>query len=254
MASTLGAKNPFRYRGYYYDTETGYYYLNSRYYDPVTGRFLNAEPNVDIGGFDSGAGLLGYNVYAYCANNPVMYKDENGEFLLSALIIGAAVGAVIGGAVSAISQQVTTGEINVGVVVVNAVAGAISGALATTGIGLGLSVGANAALGVATYVGEQVIKGEEITLGGVAVSFIAGGAAGAIGGRGLNAEGLRSAWKSASKGLIKEGHRANTKYAAKQIVKYTAEQEAVKDAIKISFGRFVLGTIGGTYTRFKLGY
>ena len=42
MASTLGAKNPFRYRGYYYDTETGYYYLNSRYYDPVTGRFLNA--------------------------------------------------------------------------------------------------------------------------------------------------------------------------------------------------------------------
>ncbi len=254
MASTLGAKNPFRYRGYYYDTETGYYYLNSRYYDPVTGRFLNPEPNVDIGGFDSGAGLLGYNVYAYCKNNPVMYKDENGEFILSAIIIGAVVGAVVGGAVSAISQQVTTGEINWGVVGVNAVAGAISGALATTGIGLGLSVGANAALGAATYVGEQVIKGEEITLEGVAVSAFAGGVAGLIGGSGANAKGLHNAWKSASKGLIKEAHRANTKYAAKQIVKYTAEQEAVENAIKITFGRFALSIIGGTYTRFEFGY
>ena len=41
MASTLGAQNPIRYRGYYYDTETGLYYLQSRYYDPVVGRFLN---------------------------------------------------------------------------------------------------------------------------------------------------------------------------------------------------------------------
>ena len=40
--STVGQANPFRYRGYYYDSETGYYYLNSRYYDPITGRFLNA--------------------------------------------------------------------------------------------------------------------------------------------------------------------------------------------------------------------
>ena len=87
MASTLGAKNPFRYRGYYYDTETGYYYLNSRYYDPVTGRFLNPEPNVDIGGFDSGAGLLGYNVYAYCANNPVNFVDFSGEWTVSVFIL-----------------------------------------------------------------------------------------------------------------------------------------------------------------------
>ena len=83
MASTLGAKNPFRYRGYYYDTETGFYYLNSRYYDPTTGRFLNPEPNIDIGGFDSDAGLLGYNVYAYCKNNPVNFADFTGEFTVS---------------------------------------------------------------------------------------------------------------------------------------------------------------------------
>ena len=56
--------NPFRYRGYYYDTETGLYYLGSRYYDPEVGRWISPEPNVDVGEFDEGAGLIGYNVYA----------------------------------------------------------------------------------------------------------------------------------------------------------------------------------------------
>ena len=56
----LGVNNPFRYRGYYYDTESGLYYQNSRYYDPVTGRFINADALVD-----NGAGLLGYNTYGY---------------------------------------------------------------------------------------------------------------------------------------------------------------------------------------------
>ncbi len=64
--------NPFHYRGYYYDSELGMYYLQSRYYDPNTGRFINAD------GQHSG-GLLGYNQFAYCENNPVMRADPNGE-------------------------------------------------------------------------------------------------------------------------------------------------------------------------------
>ena len=44
----LGVNNPFRYRGYYYDTESGLYYLNSRYYDPVTGRFINADSYLGV--------------------------------------------------------------------------------------------------------------------------------------------------------------------------------------------------------------
>ena len=67
--------NPFRYRGYYYDTETQLYYLQSRYYNPTWGRFLNAD-----GYLSTGTGLLGYNMYAYCNNNPVMYMDESGEW------------------------------------------------------------------------------------------------------------------------------------------------------------------------------
>ena len=65
--------NPFRYRGYYYDTDTGLYYLQSRYYNPQWGRFLNADGYVS-----TGQGLLGYNMYAYCNNNPVMGYDPTG--------------------------------------------------------------------------------------------------------------------------------------------------------------------------------
>ena len=73
LASTLGAINPFRYRGYYYDTETGFYYLNSRYYDPQVGRFINADGIIGANG-----DIMGYNMFAYCSNNPVMCVDPTG--------------------------------------------------------------------------------------------------------------------------------------------------------------------------------
>ena len=74
----LAESNPFLYRGYYYDRETGFYYLRSRYYDPVTGRFLNADSHVNANG-----DLIGYNMYAYCSNNPVMNVDPNGEWTIA---------------------------------------------------------------------------------------------------------------------------------------------------------------------------
>ncbi len=64
--------NPFRYRGYYYDTETGVYYLQSRYYNPRWGRFINADGLIGTGG------LIGYNMFTYCNNNPVMLCDCTG--------------------------------------------------------------------------------------------------------------------------------------------------------------------------------
>ena len=74
MANTLGQRNPFRYRSYYYDTETGFYYLQSRYYDPVVGRFLNADGIIGANG-----GIEGYNMFAYCNNNPVVFEDNSGR-------------------------------------------------------------------------------------------------------------------------------------------------------------------------------
>ena len=74
MAETIGRENPLRYRGYYYDEETGFYYLQSRYYDPETGRFLNADETVL-----TGQGITSGNMYAYCGNNPVMRTDPSGR-------------------------------------------------------------------------------------------------------------------------------------------------------------------------------
>ena len=73
LATTLGADNPFRYRGYYYDTETGLYYLTTRYYDPEVCRFISADVYMS-----TGQGVLGGNMWAYCLNNPVAMVDSNG--------------------------------------------------------------------------------------------------------------------------------------------------------------------------------
>ena len=72
----IGHKNPFRYRGYYYDSETGLYYLKSRYYDPETCRFIN----MDSVEYADPTYLHGLNLYAYCNNNPIMYVDSEGRY------------------------------------------------------------------------------------------------------------------------------------------------------------------------------
>ena len=76
LASTLGADNPFRYRGYYYDTESCFYYLNSRYYDAKVCRYLNADSVIaGVGG-----SVQGYNLFAYSFNNPVNMSDSSGQW------------------------------------------------------------------------------------------------------------------------------------------------------------------------------
>ena len=75
-AETLGALNPLRYRGYVYDTETELYYLQSRYYNPEIGRFINADNRIS----GVGGSILGYNMFAYCMNNSVNMLDNNGDW------------------------------------------------------------------------------------------------------------------------------------------------------------------------------
>ena len=70
----LAEVNPLRYRGYYYDSETGFYYLQSRYYDPENHRFINADSYAS-----TGQGFLGVNMFAYCSNNPVNNFDNDGK-------------------------------------------------------------------------------------------------------------------------------------------------------------------------------
>ena len=71
----ISVTQPFRYRSYYYDTDSGFYYLQSRYYDPVTHRFVNAD-TVYV---STGTGVLGFNMFAYCDNNPINFGDHSGN-------------------------------------------------------------------------------------------------------------------------------------------------------------------------------
>ena len=76
---TIGTINPIRYRSYYYDVETGYYYLNSRYYDSNVGRFISEDVYAS-----TGQGILGHNMFAYCQNNPILFVDSTGTRIVMA--------------------------------------------------------------------------------------------------------------------------------------------------------------------------
>ena len=159
LATTLGADNPFRYRGYYYDTETGLYYLTTRYYDPEVCRFISADVYMS-----TGQGVLGGNMWAYCGNNPVNRYEVDGKFWN--IVVGAVLGTVVGAVTAAINGQN---------VLVGAAAGLVSGTIAgaTLGVGLAVAAGASAAIGTGA---TAVIAG----LGISAVGGFVGGAAGEI--------------------------------------------------------------------------
>ena len=90
----MAETNPLRYRGYYYDADTELYYLQSRYYDANVCRFINADSYSS-----TGTGLIGYNMFSYCNNDPVKNADSTGNILISTLILigSAAVGVICAG-------------------------------------------------------------------------------------------------------------------------------------------------------------
>ena len=117
--AAIGDLNPLRYRGYYYDAETGFYYLQSRYYDPAICRFINADTfaTTDANGF------LSANMFAYCENNPIMRVDADGE------IWNVIAGAVIGAGLEVLGQLMTGtkfADINWGSVAMEGALGAVS--------------------------------------------------------------------------------------------------------------------------------
>ena len=204
---------PFRYRGYYYDTETELYYLQTRYYDPETGRFLSAD---DISYLDPET-INGLNLYAYCGNNPVMCVDENGTSfwnsvlkvvgataILAALAViavataGTAAGAIfagaaIGGALGFVGGGVS-GAIGAALSGTNifegfangalsgTITGAISGAVAASPIGHFGQGFFNAVLSAGEYV---ITAGQDFNWGDFAISLGFGILAGFVGGRGF---------------------------------------------------------------------
>ena len=178
----LGTRNPFRYKGYYYDDDTEMYYCKSRFYVPKWRRWLD---NDSINYLEP-QNITCLNLFAYCNNNPVMYVDENGNFVLSALLLTVALSALAGAINRLVGQFVSdvvsnawknglnfskwefsTWETYVG----STLGGAIGGALATipgAGIYLGsvfgnaastaISMGLENATGRSSYSGVNFIS------------------------------------------------------------------------------------------------
>ena len=129
---TMAEINPLRYRGYYYDAETGFYYLQSRYYDPNTCRFINADSYAS-----TDQGLIGYNMFAYCRNDPINRKDVNGNWSFWATL-GVAIGAAVCiAAVTVLTCGVGTATL-AGTIAVGAAKGALAGAAIGTATGAGI--------------------------------------------------------------------------------------------------------------------
>ncbi len=187
-ADTAALYNPFIYKGYLYDDETGWYYLKSRYYSPEICRFISPD-NISYIDSQTHSGL---NIFAYCGNNPIMYADPNGCIgILIAILIGAAIGAVISATTSVITQMEEndgdTDKINEGEVVFDAIVGAINGGLATSGIGKVTSIVIGSVLGGGSRALKDLWFGDrKIDIWGVVDSAIIGGISGAISGEGAN--------------------------------------------------------------------
>ena len=192
-SSTIGQKNPFRYRGYFYDIETGLYYLQSRYYSPKIGRFVCADSQLNVEN-----NLLGCNLFAYCNNNPMQYSDPDGHlpFLLITAAIGALVGAVVGGVVAAKKGK-------------NIWKGALKGA----GIGGLVGIGAGAAAGI-MFAGSAVASSVSVAIG-VKATIATVSSAGAAAGMKMIADNVSQAWNNAPQVFWSGGDMA--KNGAKQV-------------------------------------
>ncbi|MBE6608150.1 MAG: RHS repeat-associated core domain-containing protein [Ruminococcaceae bacterium] len=123
-ASTAAQYNPFRYRGYYYDSELGFYYLNSRYYDPETSRFISADGQINND-------ILGNNLFVYCGNNPVMRLDSTGRAWW--IPAGIIVGGILGGATKIASNLLSGKKWSDGVIAATVSGATYGGVMTATG-------------------------------------------------------------------------------------------------------------------------
>ena len=247
----IGNINPFRYRGYYYDTETKLYYLKTRYYDPKIGRFITID---DIS-YLAPDTINGLNLYAYCGNNPVMNVDPEGTFVIS-LITGLIVSFVIGFGVSTVSQGFQYGwkNINWGQSIVDGLFTVVSTALAATGIGSLASIAIGAVLGFGQYAIDSAFHGESLTWRGALIAIGFGIISGAISGAGASsadvlAKNMSGRAESGVKALITTINRYgknSTAYRNVMNLYGKAISASVQNTINNAFTKSVIKIWGST--------
>ena len=179
----LAELNPLRYRGYVFDQETGFYYVESRYYDPAIRRFINADSVLS-----TGQGVTGHNAYVYCGNNPVVRADIGGN--IWHIVAGAAVGAAFSIFTKVVTNYISKDKLTTGLVTAG-IAGAASGGLAASGVGIVGQVVGNAAISVANDATDQVLSGKtSLDWGSMLLSGMTGAGAGFAGGSGAGSKNL----------------------------------------------------------------
>ena len=165
----LGKANPFRYRGYYYDEESGMYYLNSRYYHPEIGRFINADGEFS----EIGGEILGYNLFAYCFNNPVNMSDSTGKWpkwLSGALnVVSGVAQMAVGSALGAFTSWTGIGAVAAGFLMIN------GAATVTQGVGQIVNDVSKSNVLREDNIVRTSVKNVGRTIGGNAGAEIAGG-------------------------------------------------------------------------------
>ncbi len=235
----IAEANPFRYRGYYYDQETGFYYLNSRYYDPQVKRFISAD-SIDIIGATPD-GLTDKNLYAYCDNNPVMRTDNGGEFWH--LVIGGVIGGIIGGVSAALSGGDAFD------IIVGATAGIASGVLTASGVGVVGQVIGSATISMASNAVGQIeniitdsTKETKFDVGDMLFDGVVSAVTANWGGNGAshgNTAGINSSWKRLfNKGLSNSNAR---KYFYKTA--HNSGKEFVLSSLGISSAKNTIGSL-----------
>ena len=230
----IGNQNPFRYRGYYWDKDLNLYYLMSRYYDPQTGRFINAD-TLDYLDPES---INGLNLYAYCGNNPVMGVDPEGTSTVESIfkvigaavlvgasivgaicsgnqyLIGAAIGGVAGMFTSCLADYVDGGmdfESFADSLFSGATTGMLSGALAATGLNVWTQGVGNAIIAGADYMFTQWTNGEDLDTGEFLASTAVGFISGLAGGNGLTHQTSKAFGKLFLKSITKEASKLATR-------------------------------------------
>ena len=249
---TVGDKNPFRYRGYYYDTETGLYYLNSRYYSPEFGRFISADtPDVITVSPDSA--FWDKNLFAYCDGNPVTRVDDCGEFWH--FIAGAAVGGLISGISTAISGGSARD------IVISAVGGALSGALSASGVGLVGQILGNAAISASSNIATQIsdyYSGRRQTFNEkeLVADTVWGGVSGVVSGAGATKEFGKKHMVNLGKQTLNKTTDAFVKHGAKAYLKEARIQTNfyVKSTISITKSMFNIKTALTTGANFARAF
>ena len=240
LATTLGADNPFRYRGYYYDTETGLYYLTTRYYDPEVCRFISADVYMS-----TGQGVLGGNMWAYCLNNPLIYEDSQGKIgILGTLLIGTAIGAAFGFIGNCITNLIAGDNILDGWALAT-ISGAATGLLATSGLGVAGQAIGNAIISAGANIYQQSQSGGSFDWLEFGIETTLGLASGFAGGKGVLSKSKGSGITNMAYNLLEDLSFGPTSSKIRDRLISSAKISGIVTGVK--------STLSGIYKKIKKG-